>query len=94
MTVLSALLVVWSLSTAIFVMLIIYRGHLTRHEIGEVFLNENVDHDREVEHEEIGRRIDQIDPYLKGVCAVAAFMTVTVIGVYVAEILPTVHFFH
>lgn len=58
MTVLSTLLIVWSMCTAIFVGMVIYRGHLTRHEIGEVFLNENVAQDRELEHVEIGRRID------------------------------------
>jgi hypothetical protein len=92
MTALSAFLMIWSICTAIFVALVIYRGHLTRHEIGEVFLNDNVDHDREIEHDEIGRRIDKVDPFLKAACGAAAFMTVVVIGMYVVQILPTVHF--
>jgi hypothetical protein len=92
MTVLSTLLVIWSLCTAIFVALIIYRGHLTRGEVDEVFLNDNVEHDRELEHDDIVRRVNHIDPFVKMVGGAAALMTVLVIGVYIAQILPTVHF--
>ena len=92
MTISPWMLIVWSLSAAAFVALIIYRGHLTRHEIDTVFLNDNVDHERELEHVEIGRRVNRIDPLLKTAAVAAAFMTVLVIGLYVVQILPSVHF--
>jgi hypothetical protein len=76
----------------VFVGLIIYRSQLTRHEVDEVFLNDSVDHEREIEHDEIVRRVDQIDPFVKTAGGAAALLTLSVIGVYVAQILPTVHF--
>lgn len=92
MTISPWMLIVWSLSAAAFVALIIYRGHLTRHEIDTVFLNENVDSERELEHAEIGRQISRVDPLLKTAAVAAAFMTVLVVGLYVVKLLPTVHF--
>ncbi len=92
MTVLSTLLLIWSILTAAFVALILYRGHLTRREVDGVFLNENVDHDLEIEHDEIVRRVTLVDPFVKTAGGAAALLTIAVIGVYVAQILPTVRF--
>ncbi|HEY5328863.1 MAG TPA: hypothetical protein VIJ79_03180 [Acidobacteriaceae bacterium] len=92
MTILSAMLLAWALSLLIFIALIIYRSQLTRHEVDEVFLNDSVDREREIEHDEIVRRVDRIDPFLKTAGGAAALLTLSVIGAYVAQILPTVHF--
>jgi hypothetical protein len=92
MTVLPIMLFVWALCLMIFIALIIYRSQLTRHEVDQVFLNENVDQSIELEHDDIVRRVDSIDPYLKTAGGATALITVAVIGVYVAEILPTVKF--
>jgi hypothetical protein len=45
-----------------------------------------------LEHDDIVRRVDQIDPFLKTAGGATALLTLSVIGVYVAQILPTVHF--
>ncbi len=92
MTILSAMLMAWAVCLLIFVALMIYRSQLTRHEVGEVFLSESDDHTREMEHEEIVRRVDQVDPFLKTAGGATALLTLSVIGIYVAQILPTVHF--
>jgi len=92
MTILSAMLIAWALCLMIFVALVIYRSQLTRHEVDSVFLNENVDDSLEAEHDDIVRRVDQIDPFLKTAGGATALLTLSVIGVYVAQILPTVHF--
>jgi hypothetical protein len=86
------MLAVWSLSLAAFLGLIIYRGHLTRHEIDTVFLNDGVDDHHEQEHDEIVRRVSRIDPFLKTAGGAALVMTVAVIGIYVMQILPSVRF--
>ncbi len=92
MATLQVLIVVWSLCTGLFLVLILYRSHLTRHEVDVVFLNENAGDTRETEHDDIVRRVDKIDPFLKTAAGAAALMTIAVIGVYVAQILPTVRF--
>ena len=92
MTILSAMLIAWALCLVVFVALVIYRSQLTRHEVGEVFLNDGVDNTREIEHNAIVRRVDQIDPFLKTAGGATALLTLSIIGVYVAQILPTVHF--
>jgi len=92
MTILSAMLIAWALCLLIFFALILYRSQHTRHEVDEVFLNDTVDHDREVEHDEIVRRVDQIDPFLKTAGGATALLTLSVIGIYIAQILPTVRF--
>jgi len=86
------MLAVWSLSLAAFLGLIIYRGHLTRHEIDTVFLNDGVDDQHEKEHDDIVRRVGRIDPFLKTAGGAAVVMTVAVIGTYVMQILPSVRF--
>jgi hypothetical protein len=92
MTILSAILIAWAICLMVFVGLVIYRSQLTRHEMDEVFLNDNVELEREIEHDDIVRRVDQIDPFLKTAGGVTALLTLSVIGIYVAQILPTVHF--
>jgi hypothetical protein len=92
MTILPLMLIAWALCLMIFVALIIYRSQLTRHEVDQVFLNENIDQANEIEHDDIVRRVDQIDPYLKTAGGATALITVLVIGVYIAQILPTVQF--
>jgi hypothetical protein len=93
MTILPIMLIAWALCLMIFVALVIYRSQLTRHEVDQVFLNDNVDHSNEVEHDDIVRRVDQIEPYLKTAGGTWALITVGVIGVYIAQILPTVQIF-
>jgi hypothetical protein len=92
MTILPIMLIAWALCLMVFIALIIYRSQLTRHEVDQVFLNENVDHAVEEEHDDIVRRVDFIDPYLKTAGGATALVTVGVIGVYIAQILPTVQF--
>ena len=72
----------------------IYRSQLTRHEVDSTLPQRgSVDHSREIEHNEIVRRVDRIDPFRK-VPAAASPLTVTVVivGIYVVQIPPTVHF--
>jgi hypothetical protein len=86
------MLVLWSLCTAAFVALMVYRSHLTRHEIGRVFLNENTDASHLLEHEMIVNRVNRLQPFLQTAGGAAALITVLIVGVFVAEALPHVRF--
>ena len=92
MTPLPIMLAIWTMCTTVFIALVIYRGHLTRHEIDQVFLNDAVEHNREIEHDNIVRRVIQVDPFLKTVGGAAALLTLGIIGVYIAQVLPTARF--
>jgi hypothetical protein len=90
-TLLPLTLIAWTVSLTVFLALLLYRSQLTRHAVGSMFLNEVVDNPVEVEHNDIMRRVDRIDPFVKWAAAFTAFFTVVMVGTYVVQILPTVH---
>ncbi len=92
MTLHPLLLAAWSFCLAMFIVLAIYKGHLTRHEVDTVFLNDDIVDQRETEHAALLRRVSQIEPFLRTAAGAALLMTLAVVGIYVAKILPTVHF--
>jgi hypothetical protein len=86
------MVIAWTICLTVFLALLLYRGQLTRHAVGSMFLNEAVDNPIEVEQNDLMRRVDRIDPFVKGAAALTAFFTVVMVGLYVVQILPTVHF--
>ena len=74
----------WVVLTAIFIALMVYRGHLTQYETDQLFLNENASHNEEEEHDEIIRRVNRIQPLCKGFGGAAAISTIALVGVYLA----------
>ena len=75
----------WVVLTACFVLLMVYRGHLTQHETDQLFLNENASHNSEEEHNEILRRVNIVQPLCKGFGGAAVLATVLLVGVYLAS---------
>lgn len=94
MTTLSMMALAWLICLLVFVALLLYRSHLERHEVSEVYLDENAEHEREVENDDLVRRVDRIEPYVKTAGGVTALLTLVVIGVYVAQIWPYVQLKH
>ena len=86
------MVIAWTVCLTVFLALLLYRGQLTRHTVGSMYLNEAVDNPVEVEQNDIMRRVDRIDPFVKWSAAFTAFFTVVMVGLYVIQILPTVHF--
>jgi hypothetical protein len=86
------MLIAWTICLTVFLVLLIYRSQLTRHAVGSMFLNEVVDNPIEVEQNDIMRRVDRIDPFVKWAAAFTAFFTVVMVGTYVVQLLPNVHF--
>ena len=83
MTTLSITFTVWAILTAAFGILMIYRAHLTQHETDQLFLSENTNHNTEEEHDDIVRRVNRIEPLVKGFGGAAALTTAVLIGVYI-----------
>ena len=44
------------------------------------------------EHDEIVARVDKLRPYYQGLGGAAVLMTVLVVGVYIFQVLPNLHF--
>jgi len=81
----------WVVLTAGFVLLMVYRGHLTQHETDQLFLNENASHNSEDEHNEILRRVNIVQPLCKGFGGAAALATVLLVGVYLVNAASGAH---
>jgi len=75
---------IWVILTAVFVGLMVYRGHLTQHETDQLFLNENASHNEEEEHDYIVQRVNKIQPLCKGFGGAAAISTIALVGVWLA----------
>jgi hypothetical protein len=80
------LLIIWAVVTACFVALLTYRGTLTRYEDDQLFLNENESTaSGERRQTEIVRRIRQIEPLVRIFAAAASLMTISIVGIWVAD---------
>ncbi len=83
-----ALLVVWAVTTALFVGLLTYRGQLTRYEDEQLFLAD-INPDGPRKQSEIVRRVNQVQPFVRIFAAVAGLLAVSIVGIWVAEALRT-----
>ena len=82
------LLVIWAITTALFVGLLTYRGQLTRYEDEQLFLAEhNPDGPRK--QSEIVRRVNQVQPFVRLFAGVAGLLTVCIVGIWVADAIQT-----
>jgi len=77
-----ALWIVWAGITAIMLILLGYRGTLTRYEEDQLFLDECEDHQKN-EQAVLMAKVDKIQPYVRLAIAGTCVMTALVIGYYV-----------
>jgi predicted ABC-type exoprotein transport system permease subunit len=77
------LLVIWSVLTAVLVVLLIYRSTLTMQEDDQLFLGEAEAH-MEKEQADLMRRVDRITPYVQwlGASSVVLILIIAAIAVY------------
>jgi len=92
MDALPVMVVIWGVVVAAFVGLMVYRGVLTRQETDQLFLSENTPEFELEENESILRRVKFVQPLCTGFGGAAALLTVAVVGIYVARLLPYVKF--
>jgi hypothetical protein len=88
------LIALWGASVIGFIAVMIYRATLTQHETDQLFLSDDTTHVSygHQEHDEIVARVDKLRPYYQGLGGVAVLMTVLVVGVYIVQELPSLHF--
>lgn len=76
------LLTVWAVLTGCFLVLLVYRGQLTRYEDEQLFLNDDA-RTGEREQSKIVQRINRIQPVVRVVGAAAGIVTACAVGIYV-----------
>ena len=77
------LLFLWAALAACFAGLLIYRGHLTRYEDDQLFLNGEVRAHDQQEQSQIVRKIQKLQPVVRVLGGAAALTTACVVGIYV-----------
>ncbi|MEO6922722.1 MAG: hypothetical protein ABI142_02755 [Bryocella sp.] len=74
---------IWAIITAGFVAIMVYKGHLSMHETDQLFLDENANHNAEVEHDDIVRRETRLEPIWKIMAGACAVSTIALASMYV-----------
>ena len=78
------LLVVWSVLTAVLVVLLIYRSTLVMHEDDQLFLDQAESH-MEEEQIQLMKRVNKISPYLKVLGALSGAMILVMAGLAIYQ---------
>ncbi len=86
------MIAIWGVAVAAFIGLMIYRAQLSRNETDQLFLSENTPQFERDEQESVLRRVKFIQPLCNGVGGLAALLTVAVVGIYVARLMPYMKF--
>jgi hypothetical protein len=81
MSALPVMLIIWAALAACFLGLLAYKGQLTRYEEDQLFLNETVSHEQEVQTEII-RKVNKIQPFVRIFGVAAAAMTAGIVGIF------------
>jgi hypothetical protein len=81
MSTLPVLLIIWAAIAACFLGLLAYKGQLTRYEEDQLFLNETVSHEQEIQTEII-RKVRKIQPFVRIFGVAAAAATAGIVGIF------------
>jgi hypothetical protein len=87
MNVLSALpimLIIWAVVTVSFLLLLAYRGQITRYEEDQLFLN-GVHSNEEDEQNEIVRKVNRIAPFVRLLGGATSLVTLCIVGLFVYD---------
>jgi len=82
MGVMPILWIVWGGVAIILLVLLGYRGTLTRYEEDQIFLDDAGHNQAEQQHE-ILAKVHRIDPYVRATIAVVCLISVGIIGMYI-----------
>jgi len=82
MNALPIMFIAWAAFATGFVLLMVYRGNLTRYEEEQLFLSDNNDSERELQTS-IVRKVNRIQPLVHAFGGAAALLTVGIVGLYV-----------
>ncbi len=89
MTALFGLVMVWGISTAVLVVLLIYRGTLTMREDDQLFLDQAESH-MEKEQMEIMQRADRLGPFIRVFGVASGALIIVIAGVWFYQAITAV----
>jgi hypothetical protein len=81
MSAIPVMLIVWGVVAACFLALLAYRGQLTRYEEDQLFLSD-VESQEQQEQNEIVRKVNKIQPFIRAFGVAAAAMTIGIVGIF------------
>ena len=84
MTVMPVLWIVWGVVAGVLLIMLGYRGTLTRYEEDQIFLNEATSIESQ-EQSDIQHKLEKIRPYLVLMLWVAGALTLVILGIYVRD---------
>jgi hypothetical protein len=76
-----ALWIVWAVFAAILLMLLLYRGTISRYEDDQLFLDDISDRQHR-ENDAIIRKLNKLQPVVRALTGVTTILTATIIGLY------------
>jgi len=76
-----ALWIVWAVFAAILLMLLLYRGTISRYEDDQLFLDDISDRQHQ-ENDAIIRKLNKLQPVVRALTGVTTILTATIIGLY------------
>lgn len=76
-----ALWIVWAVFAAILLMLLLYRGTISRYEDDQLFLDDHSDRQHQ-ENDAIIRKLNKLQPLVRALTGVTTILTATIIGLY------------
>ena len=82
MSAMPILWIVWAGVTAILLILLAYRGTVTRYEEDQIFLDDCSDHQKR-EQTEILAKINRIQPFVRIATGATCALTAGILGIYV-----------
>jgi hypothetical protein len=81
MQIVPILWIVWAVFAVCLLMLLLYRGTITRYEDDQLFLDDISDRQHK-ENDAIIRKLDKIQPFLRIFTGVTSALTAAIIGIY------------
>lgn len=82
MSAMPVLWIVWAGVAAIMLILLGYRGTLTRYEEDQIFLHDAEDHQKQ-EQTALLAKVEKIQPYVRAAIAATCVLSACIIGIYV-----------
>ncbi|WP_213806563.1 odorant receptor [Granulicella sp. dw_53] len=78
------MLIIWAVVTVAFLLLLAYRGQITRYEEDQLFLNGSSSNE-EQQQNEIVRKVNRIAPFVRILGGAASLVTVSIVGLWMYD---------
>ena len=78
------MLIIWAVVTVTFLLLLAYRGQITRYEEDQLFLNGS-NSNEEKQQNDIVRKLNRIAPFVRILGGAASLVTVGIVGLFVYD---------